>query len=151
VREIAANLNRDIQDNKMFISIKIGAGSAHDAEGIVAQKPSIWGFRLQSQVYLPIKSKGGSILNFVGQTYRGCFSERWLCGFQGSYQHHYETKREALYEELSDVAGLGGFLSLYLKENLVYTTRVSWPYIGNQKHKGFEALPLVNLRLTKAF
>jgi len=151
VREIASALNRNIQDNKMFLSVKIGAGSAHDAEGIVMQKPSTWGFRIQSQIYLPILRKGGSILNFVGQSYRSCWGPKWLCGFQLSYQHHYETKREALYEELSDLGSLGGFLSYYLKEDIIYSARISWAYIGNSNHKGFETLPLLNLRLTKAF
>jgi hypothetical protein len=151
VRDIAGKLNREIQANKMFLSIKIGAGSAHDAEGIVAQPPSQWALRLQSQIYLPIKSEGASILNVVGQTYRACWSQIWLCGFQASFQHHYEVKQGSLYEELSDVAGLSAFVSLYLKEDIVYTTRVSWPYIGNSRHEGFESFPLVNLRLTKAF
>jgi hypothetical protein len=151
VEEVAQSLNRSIRTNKYFLSIKMGAGSAHDSQGLVQQKPGPVAFRVQSQIYLPFKNAGGSILNLTAQAYRKCFLESWLCGLDSSYQHHYEVKSNDLYEELSDLASVGAFLSYYQKEDLSFTTRIAWPYIGNRVQGGFLELPHLNFRLTKAF
>lgn len=152
VREVAANLNHDIEENKYFLSLKIGAGSAHDAQGIVVQKPMSFAFRVQSQLYIPIQRPGALVLNFIVQAYKLCGSERWICGVHSNYQHHFEAKRrETTYEELSDIASLGAWTSYMIKEDISYTAKFYWPFVGNANHFGFVKWPVLNLSITKAF
>lgn len=151
VSEVSSYLGTRVLDRKNFVSIKIGAGSSLDAEGLVLQKPGSWGNRVQMQVYLPVTDKSGSVVNLMVQGYRRCPSERWLCGWHLSYQHHYETSQGDRYDELSDLVGAGVFLNFYEREDFNISTRVTWTYVGNASQKGFEALPLAHLHMTKRF
>jgi hypothetical protein len=148
---IAQSLGADVRDKLAFVSLKIGAGSSLDAEGLVKQKPGTWGNRVQSQVYLPTTPHGGAVLNFLVEGYRLCGSASWLCGWHVSYQHHYETTQTADYDELSDLAGVGLLVNYYAREDYNLSSRVTWKFVGNAHQHGFDAVPLLQLLLTKKF
>ena len=151
VGEVSSYLGTQVLDRKNFVSLKIGAGSSLDSDGLVLQKPGNWGNRVQMQIYLPVTDKSGSVVNVMLQGYRLCPSQRWLCGWHLSYQHHYQTSQGMRYDELSDLLGAGFFVNFYKQEDFNISTRVTWTYVGNASHKGFEALPLAHLHMTKRF
>jgi|GEM_PF-3568123 len=151
VAEVAQLLDADVRDKKNFVSLKIGAGSSLDSDGLVRQKPGNWGNRVQTQIYLPLGDHGASVINVTLQGYRLCPTQAWLCGVHLSYQHHYDISEGPSFEDLSDVAGLGIFANYYQREDYNIGTRLTWPYIGNAIQKGFEAAPILHLLLTKSF
>lgn len=151
VSEVSKLLGQDVRDKKTFLSLKIGAGSSLDAEGLVLQKPGTWGTRVQTQIYLPITDHGGSVLNATVEGYRQCGAASWLCGWHVSYQHHYQTEQAKNFDELADMAGLGIFVNYYQREDYNLSTRITWPFIGNASSFGFDAAPLAQILLTKSF
>ncbi|MEO5666424.1 MAG: hypothetical protein ABIR96_00045 [Bdellovibrionota bacterium] len=154
VTEISQTLGNEVRDKKTFVSLKIGAGSSLDSEGLVNQKPGTWGNRVQMQVYLPMlptSDHAGKLANLMVQGYRLCPTQVWLCGWQLSYHHNFKTVRGANFEELSDLAGFGIFVNYYRREDYNISTRLTWPWVGNAIRKGFESLPVMQLLLTKSY
>ena len=151
VGRIAGLLHYDASGKANFISVKIGAGSTLDAEGLVNQKPGNWGNRVQTQVYFPVNGHEGSVLSLMVEGFRLCPSQSWLCGWHLSFQHQYNTDKSPDFDEISDVGGLGVFMSYYRRDDFTISSRLVWPYVGNSVQKGLDAVPILHLLITKSF
>jgi hypothetical protein len=154
VQDISEALNRSMREKKDFIGLKIGAGSALDAEGLVRQKPGIWAFRVQTQVYLPLSESSSSILNVMAQGFRACPTLSWLCGIHLSYLsnfHAVNVEESENFEELQKLMGIGVFVNHFRAKSFNLNTRLTWPLLVTQTHRSFEKIPIVHFQLTRGF
>jgi hypothetical protein len=154
IGEVTNGISGPLRDGKLFLGVKIGAGSINDMPGLVTQKPGAWSTRLVSQAYFPLQDAGSASLSFQSTVLRTCGLPELGCGLHLSYDktfgtHKYTAKSD--YEEISDLLGGGPSLAFTWEDLWGIALDATWYGYLNKNVSGGEGVPSLSLRLQGAF
>ena len=148
---IASNLGINLQDNQLYLGIKMGTASSSSVLPVIGQTQSRISYQVRSQFLFPIKNTSYSLWKVDVEGQISCVESSLSCGFSIGHVHINNTSKNALAEDLSDLTSFSLTSRWAISPNLSLQSRLAWSLIGNRQTFRFEKVPTLILGLVKAF